>query len=90
MRSSRTIDSITLSVAHAGADDDIASATFSHGDVIELPNVPFGDDLVVHMVGRIGTSEVAYGRTCEFSVRPDARSESSESIASPTCGLPWT
>lgn len=67
------LDSITLSVAHAGAEDDIASATFSHGDVIELPNVPYGDDLVVHMVGRIGTSEVAYGRTCVFSVRPDAR-----------------
>jgi hypothetical protein len=67
------LDTITLSVAHAGADDDITSATFSHGDIIELPNVPFGDDLVVHMVGRIGTSEVAYGRTCEFSVRPDAR-----------------
>lgn len=67
------LDTLTLSVAHAGADDDIASATFSHGDVIELPNVPFGDDLVVHMVGRIGSSEVAYGRTCQFSVRADAR-----------------
>jgi hypothetical protein len=67
------LDSITLSVAHAGAEDDIASATFSHGDLIELPNVPFGDDLVVHMIGRIGNSEFAYGRTCEFSVRPDAR-----------------
>lgn len=67
------LDTITLSVAHAGAEDDITSATFSHGDRIELPNVPFGDDLVVHMVGRIGTTEVAYGRTCEFSVRPDAR-----------------
>lgn len=67
------LDTITLSVAHAGAEDDITSATFSHGDTIELPNVPFGDDLVVHMVGRIGTSEIAFGRTCEFSVRPDAR-----------------
>ncbi len=66
------LDTITLSVAHAGADDDIAAATFSHGDALELPNVPFGDDLVVHMVGRIGSSEVAYGRTCAFSVRPDA------------------
>ncbi len=67
------LDTITLSIAHAGADDDITSATFSHGDVIELPNVPFGDDLVVHMVGRIGSKEEAYGRTCQFSVRPDAR-----------------
>ncbi|HEX5060584.1 MAG TPA: hypothetical protein VFV99_14550 [Kofleriaceae bacterium] len=67
------LDTITLSIAHAGAADDITSATFSHGDVIELPNVPYGDDLVVHMVGRRSNSEYAYGRTCEFSVRPDAR-----------------
>ncbi|HEY5947113.1 MAG TPA: hypothetical protein VIV40_16535 [Kofleriaceae bacterium] len=67
------LDSITLSIAHAGAADDITSATFSHGDVLELLNVPFGDDLVVHMSGRIGTSDFAYGRTCQFSVRPDAR-----------------
>ena len=67
------LDTLTLSVAHAGADVDITSATFQHGDTIELPGVPFGDDLVVHMVGRVGSAEVAYGRTCEFSTRPDAR-----------------
>jgi hypothetical protein len=67
------LDTITMSVAHAGADVDITSATFSRGDTIELPGVPFGDDLVVHMVGRVGSSEVAYGRTCVFSVRPDGR-----------------
>lgn len=65
------LDTITLSVAHAGAEADVTSATFSRGDVIELPGVPFGDDLVVHMVGRVGSTEVAYGRTCAFSVRPD-------------------
>jgi len=65
------LDSITLSVAHAGTDDEIASQTFTFGDVIELPNVPFGDDLVVHMTGRSGALDVAYGRTCQFSVRPD-------------------
>jgi hypothetical protein len=67
------LDSLTLSVAHAGAEVDITSATFSRGDLIELPNVPFGDDLVVHMVGRVGTTEIAYGRTCRFAVRPDGR-----------------
>src|SRR5690606_28910989 len=45
--------------------------TFSRGEVLELPGVPFGDDLVVHMIGRVGSTEVAYGRTCVFSVRPD-------------------
>jgi hypothetical protein len=67
------LDTLTLSVAHAGADVDITSATFQHGDPIELPGVPFGDDLVVHMVGRVGSAEVAYGRTCQFTTRPDAR-----------------
>lgn len=65
------LDTVTLSVAHAGADVDITSATFSRGEVLELPGVPFGDDLVVHMIGRVGSTEVAYGRTCVFSVRPD-------------------
>lgn len=67
------LDTITISIAHAGAAADIASATFSRGDPIELPDVPFGDDLVVHMIGRVGSTEVAYGRTCVFAVRPDAR-----------------
>src|SRR5262245_56094054 len=64
------LDSLELSVAHAGALTDIQSAQFSHGDVIELPNVSFGDDLVIHMTGSVGTSQdYAYGRTCQFSVR---------------------
>jgi hypothetical protein len=65
------LDSITVSIAHAGAAEDITSVTFSRGDIIEIPNVPFGDDLIVHMVGRLGTTEIAYGRTCQFEVRPD-------------------
>jgi hypothetical protein len=75
MAQATTLDTVTLSVAHAGAavGDDIVSATFSRGDVIELPGVPFGDDLVIHMIGRVGTTEIAYGRTCQFAVRPDAR-----------------
>lgn len=66
------LDSITVSVAHDGQTLDLISATFSSGEIIEVPNVPYGDDLVFHMTGRVGTSEVAYGRTCPFSVRPDA------------------
>jgi hypothetical protein len=40
---------------------------------MQIDNIPFGDDLVIHMFGRVGTSEVAYGRTCRFAVRPDGR-----------------
>ncbi len=62
------LESITLSVAHEGAADDLTSAKFVSGAAVELAGVPFGDDLVIHMTGRVGTSEVAYGRTCSFSV----------------------
>ncbi len=67
------LDSITVSVAHEGDPLDLVSATFSQGEAIEIPNVPYGDDLVLHMTGRVGTSEVAYGRTCAFGLRADGR-----------------
>ena len=69
------LDFITLGVAHAGAELDIASKTFTRGQPLVLDGVPFGDDLVIHMTGRAGTStsEVAYGRTCQFQVRADGR-----------------
>jgi len=69
------LDFITLGVAHAGAELDIASKTFARGQPLVLDGVPFGDDLVIHMTGRAGTStsEVAYGRTCQFQVRADGR-----------------
>lgn len=67
------LDSITVSVAHAGAELDLVSATFSRGEAIEIPNVPYADDLVFHMTGRVGTNEVAYGRTCAFAMRADGR-----------------
>jgi hypothetical protein len=67
------LDSITLSIAHEGAAIDISSATFSRGDVVEITEVPYADDLVLHMTGRVGTSEVAYGRTCRFAVVQDGR-----------------
>lgn len=67
------IDSLTLSVAHEGSTVDVVSATFPRGSTIELAGVPFADDLVMHMTGRFGTSEVAYGRTCRFALRADGR-----------------
>ena len=59
---------LSLAVAHQGSTVDLASASFMPGESIELPGVPFGDDLVIHMTGDVGTSEVAYGRTCMLSV----------------------
>jgi hypothetical protein len=65
------LDDLTMAVAHEGGDVDVASASFVHGQTVELSGVPFADDLVVHMTGRVGTSEVAYGRTCSFAFSPD-------------------
>lgn len=67
------LDSITVSIAHDGSAEDLVSATFQRGEQVELGNIPYGDDLVLHMSGRVGTSEVAYGRTCKFTVRADGR-----------------
>lgn len=67
------IDSLTLSIAHEGSTVDVVSTTFPRGSTIELAGVPFADDLVMHMTGRFGTSEVAYGRTCRFALRADGR-----------------
>ncbi|MEO8550217.1 MAG: hypothetical protein ABI678_09590 [Kofleriaceae bacterium] len=66
------LDEVVLSVAHAGATGDLVSQTFEAGSVIELPGVPFGDDLVIHMTGKIGSSEIAYGRTCPLVLAADA------------------
>ncbi len=71
--SASPFDSYTISIAHDGQPDDLISATFQAGEPIQLDNIPFGDDLVIHMTGRVGTSEVAYGRTCKFTVRADGR-----------------
>src|SRR5262249_2651800 len=66
------LDTIVLTVAHAGSDTDLVSQTFRHGQTLALPGAPFGDDLVVHMSGYVGQSNIAYGRTCAIPVAADA------------------
>jgi hypothetical protein len=65
------LDTIALSVAHAHNDGDLVKQTFERGQTLELPGVPFGDDLVIHMSGLVDQSSVAYGRTCTIEVAPD-------------------
>lgn len=62
------LDQLVLSVADAGAAADLVSQTFAKGATVSLPGVPFGDDLVIHMTGKVGSSEIAYGRTCAISI----------------------
>lgn len=65
------LDEIVLSVAHAGATSDLVSQTFEAGSTLELPGVPFADDLVIHMTGNVSSSDFAYGRTCTISLAAD-------------------
>lgn len=65
------LDGVTLTVARAGSDRELVSQTFVRGEPIEVPGVPFGDDLVLHMSGFVGASNVAYGRTCAVAVSRD-------------------
>jgi hypothetical protein len=62
------LDEIIMTVAHEGSDRDLVSASFSKGESVGISGAPFGDDLVVHMSGFRGASNVAYGRTCAFHV----------------------
>lgn len=62
------LDLITLTVGHAGSPRDLVAHTFARGETLSLPDVPFGDDLVFHMSGFVGTSLTAYGRTCAMQI----------------------
>lgn len=63
---------LVLGVAHAGSDVDVASTSFAPGEGVPVDGLPFADDLVIHLAGRVGTSDVAYGRSCSFAIRADA------------------
>lgn len=65
------IDAVELAVARAGSAQDLASVTFAPGAAAELGGVPFADDLVIHLTGRLGGSDVGYGRTCAFALSAD-------------------
>ncbi len=67
-----TIDAINITVAREGSDRDLVSASFNRGEEVGIAGAPFGDDLVIHLSGFVGASNVAYGRTCAFHV--DAKS----------------
>lgn len=62
------LDEVEVSLAHDGSAEDLVSTTFARGEPIELADVPYGDDLVIHMIGRRSGSEVAAGRTCSFDL----------------------
>lgn len=65
------IDTLVLSIARAGSETDLQVVAVPVGDELALPSVAYGDDLVVHLSGRAGDVEVAYGRTCATDVTAD-------------------
>lgn len=66
------LDRISMTVAHAHNALDLTGHLFASGEPLELPGVAFGDDLVIHMTGLVGASNIAYGRTCTIAVSPGA------------------
>jgi hypothetical protein len=62
------VDTIVMTVALEGETETLAQASFRRGETLELPDVPYGENLVIHMFGRVNSTEVAYGRTCPFAV----------------------
>ena len=65
------LERIEIAIAHDGDDVDLVSQSFLRGQALAIPGAPFGDDLVIHLRGFVGTSQVAYGRTCAFAVDAD-------------------
>ena len=65
------LDTIEMSVALEGSALPLVTQIFRRGEELELPGVPYGENLVIHMIGRVNDIEVAVGRTCPFSVRTD-------------------
>src|SRR5262249_53309940 len=86
------LDTIVLTVAHQHNPLDIVSQTFVHGAQLVLPGASFGDDLVIHMFGFVGASNVAYGRSCPFKLtntgkRPEPHVFFSRNVKFATMGI---
>lgn len=62
------VTELTLEVARAGDPQSLTTKTFRRGDTIELADVPIGENLVIHVTGLVNGQEIAYGRSCPFTV----------------------
>lgn len=64
------LDELVLEIAVAGRDQG-RSESFAIGEPLELTDLDYGDDQVIHLSGRTRGVEVAYGRTCAVDVDAD-------------------
>ncbi len=64
------LDELVVEVAEAGAADG-SRETFAIDEPLELTDLDYGADQVVHLTGRTRGVEVAYGRTCAVDITAD-------------------
>jgi hypothetical protein len=69
------LDELVLEVAEAGRDEGTRE-TFALGEPLELADLDYGNDQVVHLTGRTRGVEVAYGRTCAMDITADSVQQS--------------
>ena len=65
------LDELVLEIADSGRDVGRRSESFAIGEPLELTDLDYADDQVVHLSGRTRGVEVAYGRTCTVDIDPD-------------------
>ena len=65
------VETLSLSIARAGDERALQEASVPLGDALILPETPFGEDFVIHLVGRVGDVELSYGRTCAIDATSD-------------------
>jgi hypothetical protein len=68
------LDELVLEIAEAGRDEG-RSETFAIDEPLELTDLDYAEDQVVHLTGRTRGVEVAYGRTCAVDIAPDSVAE---------------
>jgi hypothetical protein len=68
------LDELVLEIAEAGRDEG-RSETFAIDEPLELTDLDYAEDQVVHLTGRTRGVEVAYGRTCAVDIAPDSVQE---------------
>lgn len=65
------LDQLELTLRIEGVADPVATSLIRKGEALELRDVPYSERLTLHLTGRVGNSEVAYGRTCPFAIHTD-------------------
>lgn len=68
------LDELVLEIAESGRDEG-RSETFAIDEPLELTDLDYGEDQVVHLTGRTRGVEVAYGRTCAVDIAPGSVGE---------------